>query len=136
MSANGRALRCAVPPAVISGSLFGSGTLAIPVGVVSVTVAGAGAPGGNDYVYHPGQPYIADVAWTAGQPYIAPWETGGPYTGSSTTATLNGVTKTWLGGYYVTAPVSATYALVSTGAGQSLTYSVPAGGQLSYEYAF
>lgn len=301
MSANGRALRCAVTPAVISGSLFGTGTLAIPVGVVSVTVTGAGAPGGSDYVYNPGQPYVAEVqywagahaqpnrfkwghyspllttsptpiapvarptfigqllpystgvvtdciytsrgSWTiiqtngggyttascigefkgeqpyipptatgqpakpagwywsyagviyepfsgqdydsmspgfatpptgpgqtlagpvvlyssslgysslpsmvslyfagqpaipavAGQPYIAPWETGGLYTGDSTTATLNSVTKTWVGGYYTTPPASATYALTSTGAGQTLSYSVPAGGQLFYEYAF
>jgi hypothetical protein len=69
-------------------------------------------------------------------PYIAPSETGGPYTGASVTATLNSVTKTWIGGYYTTPPVSATYALTSTGAGQTLSYNVPSGGQLYYEYAF
>jgi len=60
---------------------------------------------------------------------------GGPYTGTSTTSTLNGVTRTWVGGYD-TGGVGATSSqtLASTGAGQSMTYSVPGTGALSYSY--
>ena len=300
MSALGRTLRESVVPQTIGGALTGTGTLAIPAGVLEVTVTGAGGPGGNDYAYNPGQPYIAEVAydwgqtaapavwewalygshgWTtynpqeislyprptasgqtipvgvvarmyhggfgqwyyntttntgsslggysrlqaaiayrapsaagqrqilagwywsysgtiyepfpgqeydmldplfavrptgagqtiagpvdvyrtpsgagnvtvpslvslyhagqspvpavAGQPYIAPSSTGGPYTGASTTCTLNGTTKTFVGGYNATPAASATYALTSTGAGQTLSYSIPTGGSLSYSY--
>lgn len=298
MSALGRILRESIHMQTVAGSLYGTGTLAIPAGTVSVTITGAGAPGGSDYVYYPGQPYIAAVpyhgmsgyngsyykwvntdggssyltghwsatfvtpiayptgagqtaaanavidcywfsglsSWiyyqlnssggtsqavandyvaasagqparaagyywsynnpstpiypheiqapyqfdsrlgtpptangqtlsnvvllrtptgatfstalvtsatftgqatvvaSAGQPYIAPSSTGGPYTGDSTTCTLNSVTKTWVGGYYTTAPVSATYDLVSDGSGQTLSYAVPAGGTLDYSF--
>ncbi len=64
MSAHGRALRCAVVPNVYSGSLSGTGTLAIPASVLSVTVTGAGAPGGDNTVSYPGQPFIAEVPYT------------------------------------------------------------------------
>lgn len=315
MSGIGRTMRAAVRQSVFSGSLFGSGTLDIPVGVTEITLTGAGAPGGSDYEYHPGQPYVAEVPYTAGQPavaaywtwrgtvegvitssaplpdytgsvsaptgfgqvidpskkityngidvwptsaqlyfgtyfyrvvggtitstymsassavaqtagqpyiapglvwwtpvgygsgpgphisrqpipfiladirlltppteeyqvmsqpisfattidhsvmdfnpsgsydiyssyfegqphipavpmqpYIAPWETGGPYTGATASATFNGVTKDWVGGYYTTPPVAATHTIASTGAGQTLTYSVPAGASLAYNY--
>lgn len=116
----------------ISGALFGSGSLSIPVGATLVTMTGQGGTGGDNSYYNPGQPYIAA---TAGQPYIAPSSGGGPYSGANTTATLNGVTRTWLGGY-ATSGTPSTQTLTSTGAGQTLTYSVGSGGHINYSYTY
>ena len=70
-----------------------------------------------------------------GQSYIAPSSGGGPYTGTSTTSTLNGVTRTWAGGYNTGGVgTTSTQTLDSTGAGQSMTYSIPGTGALSYSY--
>lgn len=198
---------------VITGSLSGSGTLPIPVGVVNVTLTGRGGTGGDNSYYNPGQPYIAPSGWVAGstgqwrgvggtaggvtwtdpgppysdplnlpaitangqiatsgpwstriadsggnpawqlncmstwqseyyiagyytdpgQTYSAPSSGGGVYAGGNTTATLNGVTDTWPGGSGGIAS-SSTQTLSSTGAGQTLTYSVASGGTLSYSY--
>ena len=211
-------------PSGTSGSLFGSGSLAIPSGVVLVSLTGQGGTGGSN-PYDPGQEYIApsgtyhpeviEVApiapyleWTVtasrsywssgpvtgpsipaptylgqtviahvaycvndpdnmpfgeagpwsiiegdyevvlnpglpgvtgvaaywdnpGQEYIAP--SGGDYSGANTTATLNSVTNTWVGGFGGVG-TSSTQTLTSTGLGQTLTYSVGAGGNLSYSY--
>jgi hypothetical protein len=57
---------------------------------------------------------------------------GTDYYGTSTTATLNGVTRTWVGGLGPVAGTESTQTLASTGAGQTLTYSVGYG--LSYSY--
>ncbi len=70
MSGLGRLLRESVFPGTYSGSIYGTGTLDLPVGVLAVTVTAAGAPGGNDYVYHPGQLYVAEVPFSVGQPYV------------------------------------------------------------------
>lgn len=58
-----------------------------------------------------------------------------PTTGPSTTATLNGVTNTWAGGYGG-AGTPSSQPLSSTGAGQTLTYSVGSGGYLTYSYTY
>lgn len=195
-----------------SGSLSGSGTLAIAPGAILVTLTGRGGTGGDNSWYDPGQPYIAPTAgqpyiapylyWSAGsystsgpystdlglptsnpgpggapsyeyqttqgvwqsgsppsvtqhiqgytallnpgqpyiaphpgQPYIAPSSGGGVYSGGNTTAELNGVTRTWTGGYGGVATES-TQTLDSTGAGQTLTYSIASGGTLSYTYQY
>jgi hypothetical protein len=57
---------------------------------------------------------------------------GTPYAGASTTATLNGVTRTWVGGTGAVLGTESTQSLTSTGAGQAMTYSVA--GSLSYSY--
>lgn len=57
---------------------------------------------------------------------------GTPYAGTATTATLNGVTRTWAGGMGAVLGTESTQSLASTGAGQTLTYSVA--GSLSYSY--
>lgn len=57
---------------------------------------------------------------------------GTPYAGASTTATLNGVTRTWAGGMGAVLGTESTQSLTSTGAGQAMTYSVA--GSLSYSY--
>lgn len=82
-----------------------------------------------------GQSYIAPYYTNPGQAYIAPSSGGGPYTGTSSTATLNSSTKTWVGGYDSggVGPTT-TQELISTGAGQSLSYSVASDGALSYSY--
>lgn len=195
----------------VTGSVFGSGSLAIPSGVVLVTLAGQGGTGGDNSYYNPGQPYVEPavgqpyiapylywqaqgvntggtfttdpglpysdpgpgavtfaydskatswqggspgaytqytqgyicyqnpgqpyIAATAGQPYIAPTSGGGVYSGGNTTATLNGVTDTWTGGYGGAA-TSSVQTLVSTGAGQTLAYSIASGGSLNYSYTY
>lgn len=194
----------------VTGSVFGSGSLAIPAGVVLVTLTGQGGTGSDNSYYNPGQPYIAPSGYNAavaayytyyvsipariisvgggsspggsdpgapttgtdpffstswsqwngsswdlwatgydgiyhagtpafydypGQPYIAPTSGGGIYSGSNTTATLNGVTDTWAGGYGGVATLSI-QTLASTGAGQTLTYSIASGGSLNYSYTY
>lgn len=197
----------------VTGSVFGSGSLAIPAGVVLVTLTGQGGTGGDNSYYNPGQPYVAPsgyhpyvaptygwsilaetityadsstntsnwpvnptsgsatfsgardlwaysagppevftmrtcnlvaVVLTAavdayydipGQPYIAPSSGGGVYSGGNTTATLNSVTDTWTGGYGGVA-TSSVQTLASTGAGQTLTYSIASGGSLNYSYTY
>lgn len=183
----------------VTGSVFGSGSLAIPAGVVLVTLAGQGGTGGDNSYYDPGQPYVAAswaghwvgsgstsipystdnstgypspptaegqtaASWscsyvgagvnggfdytctiyyfdavadssTPGQPYIAPSSGGGVYSGGNTTATLNSITDTWTGGYGGVA-TSSVQTLVSTGAGQTLTYSIASGGSLNYSYTY
>lgn len=69
-----------------------------------------------------------------GQSYLPPSSGGGDYAGPSTTASLNGATRTWVGGTGAAVGGSSTQVLTSTGAGQTLTYSVGAGGNLSYSY--
>lgn len=57
-----------------SGSLYGSGSLAVPAGCVLVTLTGKGAAGGDNSWYDPGQAFLPAVT---GQAYIAPhleWE--------------------------------------------------------------
>lgn len=72
---------------------------------------------------------------SAGQAYIAPTSGGGPYSGTSSTATLNSVTDTWAGGYDSGGVgATSTQTLASTGAGQTLTYSIPGTGTLTYSY--
>lgn len=72
-----------------------------------------------------------------GQDYIAPSSGGGPQTGPSTTAALNGSTIYWTGGYDTGGTAStSTQSLTSTGSGQSLTYAIPSGGTLSYSYNY
>lgn len=56
-------------------------------------------------------------------------------TGASTTATLNGVTDTWAGGYGGAAS-SYGQTLASNGSGQTMTYSIGPGGSLSYSYTY
>ena len=80
---------------------------------------------------------VTDTPYDPGQPYIAPSSGGGPTYGPSTSATLNGTTRTWTGGYDSgVVGTSSTQTLTSTGAGQTLTYSVGAGGNLSYTYTY
>lgn len=195
----------------VSGALFGSGSLSIPVGATLVTMTGQGGTGGDNSYYNPGQPYVAPSGYHAGQayiapflewgglsgydtylsstpvyqalpspsylgqtadlitgggvgsetvyvyheyvtqnpgqpyiapyydypgqPYIAPSSGGGPYYGTDTTATLNGVTRTWVGGY-ATVGTPSVQTLSSTGAGQTLTYSVGSGGYINYSYTY
>lgn len=189
----------------VTGSVFGSGSLAIPSGVVLVTLTGQGGTGGDNSYYNPGQPYVAPssgqsyiapflewgglsgydtylsstpvyqalpspsylgqtadlitgggvgsetvfvyheyvtqnpgrpyMAASSGQPYIAPSSGGGVYSGGNTTATLNSVTDTWAGGYGGAA-TSSVQTLASTGAGQTLTYSIASGGSLNYSYTY
>jgi hypothetical protein len=57
-------------------------------------------------------------------------------TGPSTTATLNGTTRTWVGGYGAVSGTSSQQSTASSGAGQTITYSIPAGGGLSYSYTY
>lgn len=57
---------------------------------------------------------------------------GTPYAGASTTAILNGVTRTWVGGTGAVLGTESTQSLASTGAGQTMTYVVA--GSLSYSY--
>lgn len=74
---------------------------------------------------------------SSGQPYIAPSSGGGPYYGSSTTATLNGTTRTWTGGYDSGVQgTTSTQTITSTGAGQTMTYSIPGTGSLTYTYEY
>ena len=82
-----------------------------------------------------GQPYIAPYYDNPGQPYIAPSSGDGIYSGPSTTAILNGVTRTWAGGVGGAAQ-SSIQSLTSTGGGQTLSYSVGSGGSLSYSYQY
>ena len=64
--------------------------------------------------------------------YISPYAT---YTvGPSTTATLNGTTRTWVGGTGAVAGTQSTQTITSGGAGQSVSYAVGSGGSLTYEY--
>lgn len=179
----------------VTGSVFGSGSLAIPAGVVLVTLTGQGGTGGGSSYYNPGQPYVAAswtghwedtsrtyfsqsfdrstsypspptaagqtaAAWscsyvggaepyycilfgfaavtdssTPGQPYIAPSSGGGVYSGGNTTATLNSNTGTWIGGSGGAATPSI-QTLASTGAGQTMTYSIASGGSLNYSYTY
>lgn len=77
--------------------------------------------GGTQSTYYPGQPYIAP--------------SGGNTYGTHTTATLNSVTDTWTGGLGTgVVGTSSVQTLASTGAGQTLSYSVGSGGNLSYAY--
>ena len=223
MSAIQQMLFAGRAPITVSGTVYGSGSLAIPAGVTSVSLTGQGGTGTTNY--NPGQAYIAPspgyrnytnwtygnpslyegliapstipgnatsvsvqfrhyengTAWatttivqknttmfgpatdavpgysesiydangslmtlrvyydstvygaTAGQSYIAPYYTY--TTGPSTTATLNGVTNTWTGGYGGAGSPSS-QPLSSTGSGQTLTYSVGSGGYLVYEYTY
>jgi hypothetical protein len=55
--------------------------------------------------------------------------------GVSTTATLNGVTRTWSGGYGGPASPSV-QTLSSDGSGQTMSYSIGSGGSLSYSYTY
>lgn len=80
--------------------------------------------------YHAGTAAYYD---NPGQAAVTPSSGGGVYSGSATTATLNGVTKTWAGGVGGTASPSVQTA-VSSSLGQSLTYSIASGGSLSYSY--
>lgn len=89
----------------------------------------------SSYTSSPGQPYVAAYYDYPGQPYIAPSSGGGIYSGASTTATLNGVTDTWAGGYGGAA-TAYVQTLASTGTGQTLTYSIGSGGSLSYSYEY
>lgn len=75
----------------------------------------------------------AYVPASSGQSYIAPSYTY--TTGSPTTATLNGATNTWAGGYGG-AGTPSSQPLSSTGAGQTLTYNVGSGGYLTYSYTY
>jgi hypothetical protein len=85
----------------------------------------------------PASGWVAPYYDNPGQPYIAPSSGGGPQYGTSTTATLNGTTRTWTGGYDSGVQgTTSTQTLTSTGAGQSLTYSVPGTGTLSYSYEY
>lgn len=99
--------------------------------------------------YSEGLWYWGSISWTSyevspgsaayytnpGQPYIAPSSGGGVYAGGNTTATLDGVTRTWAGGTGGVATES-TQTLSSTGAGQTLTYALASGGTLSYSYQY
>lgn len=71
-----------------------------------------------------------------GQPYIAPSSGGGPYYGPTTTASLNGVGRSWLGGYGSGVPGTvSTQTLQSPDAiARSLSYSVAGGGSFNYVY--
>lgn len=71
------------------------------------------------------------VGATPGQSYIAPYWTY--TTGPSTTATLNGTTRTWVGGYGG-AGAQSTQTIQPNVAAQSLSYSIGSGGNLSYSY--
>jgi hypothetical protein len=77
------------------------------------------------------------VVTNPGQPYQPPSSGGGPTTGASTLATLNGVTRTWIGGTGsgVLGTVS-NQTTVTTGAAQTLNYVVPSGGLLSYVFNY
>lgn len=72
-----------------------------------------------------------------GRDYIPPSSGGGPTVGPSTTATLNGTTRTWAGGYGSGVQgATSTQTLTSTGAGQTLSYNVGSGGTLTYTYTY
>lgn len=207
----------------VSGTLSGSGTLAIHAGATSVSLVGHGGVGYNDYWYDGGQAYIAPTGYHAavtgyetwgapyspaggvqgpsspsatpyavpysdpggsgsmttaingtgimastwqvfaggfyslygqaywmtqlsvvpttaayydnpGQEYIAPSEGGGDQAGPYTLAQLNGGAVYWWGGSgYV---VGATSTQTLTGAGMTMSYTVCAGGALSYSYSY
>lgn len=70
-----------------SGSLYGSGSLAVPAGCVLVTLTGKGEAGGDNSWYDPGQVFLPAVT---GQAYIAPyleWVVATEYTSSYFTST-------------------------------------------------
>lgn len=103
----------------------------------TTTLGEEGFGGGIWYTYSTtytagGGTYHAAVP---GQSYIAPSSGGGIYSGANTTATLNAVTDTWAGGSGGVGTESI-QTLASTGAGQTLTYSVGSGGALSYSYTY
>lgn len=130
-----------IPRDFVGAVDFGLGVAYQP-GYLNVNL-GYGPAGGYGYV---GEIYAS--SGSRGQPYIAP--TGNPsypsglppyqaaytaYTyGPNTTATLNGVTRTWTGGYGSVAGTESQQTLTSNGLGQSLSYDVGSGGSLSYSY--
>lgn len=72
-----------------------------------------------------------------GQPYVPPSSGGGPQYGASTTATLNGTTATFQGGYDANVVATpSTQSLSSTGNGQTMSYIVQSTGALSYSYSY
>jgi hypothetical protein len=78
-----------------------------------------------------------DITWlntllTPEQQYIAPFYTN--TVGPNTTATLNAVTKYWIGGSGPVQGTTSTQISTSNGLGQTLTYSIGAGGFLNYSY--
>ena len=75
------------------------------------------------------------ITYHSSSPYGGSANAISPTTGPSTTATLNGVTRTWAGGYGGVGIVS-NWSLSSTGAGQTLTYNVGSGGYLTYSYTY
>ncbi len=126
------------------GSPAGYGSTSSPPGNYSVWgYQGTSTPGVYAFISYYWTPHqsSAAVAYQAayydypGQPYIAPSSGGGPYYGTSTTATLNGSTLTWQGGYGagVQGAVLAKTA-ASTGAGQTLSYSCASGTSMIYSY--
>ena len=195
----------------VSGALYGSGSLAIPAGVTSVSLTGQGGSGAAGsaavsavcpiHAYYPNAgvfsgfpssvtsspaglvsgnmntsgpfPSLASMPlptgsaarsravynsmstvcgvfyyfWSADyseewsvtylseSPYGGSADAVSPTTGPSTTATLNGVTNTWAGGYGG-AGTPSSQPLSSTGAGQTLTYSVCYDGYLNYSYTY
>lgn len=75
------------------------------------------------------------IGYLSAAPYGGSADAVPATTGPSTTATLNGVTNTWAGGYGG-AGTPSSQPLSSTGAGQTLTYSVGSGGYLTYSYTY
>ena len=207
MSAIQQMLFAGRAPITVSGTVYGSGSLAIPAGVTLVSLTGQGGSGvaGTAATYatvqlqtphsatHPTSLTATTPGVITGSSFAAPgsfpdlrgvlptgtytfsqffsnwanfgggivgviqyryWSTDGeteitvsyysysngtnaisPTTGPSTTATLNGVTNTWNGGYGG-AGTPSSQPLSSTGAGQTLTYSVGSGGYLAYSYTY
>lgn len=75
------------------------------------------------------------IAYFSSSPYGGSANAISPTTGPSTTATLNGVTNTWAGGYGG-AGAPSSQPLSSTGTGQTLTYSIGSGGYITYSYTY
>lgn len=201
MSAIQQMLFAGRAPVTVSGTVYGSGSLAIPAGVTSVSLTGQGGSGSAatygyvnltpgymvsvspttvyattagvlpEYFFYTSFPAANSVTLTepftgavAAQEltsfgswviiyrrYSSAYDGAGygawvqatgtlvnganATTGPSTTATLNGVTNTWAGGYGG-AGAPSSQPLSSTGAGQTLTYNVGSGGYLTYSYTY
>lgn len=120
---------------VNGGSMTGYYAVASPFIMINYMGGGRYQGSQSSYTIVPETPYIAptgNASYPSGLPtYVAPSYTTGP----STTATLNGVTNTWAGGYGGAGSPSS-QPLSSTGAGQTLTYNVGSGGYLTYSYTY
>lgn len=117
-----------------------------PVGPVAAYFAGPAYSwfNGVNYINYSADEFKADtIASTVPQQGEPAYPSGlPPYqsdyysnnAGPNTTATLNAVTKYWFGGSGPVQGTTSTQISTSNGLGQTLTYSIGAGGFLNYSY--